>query len=256
MAYRAGSLLPDELRLILLQAVVEKFLDKNKPGKPVHSLNRDPLATWLMFILTITATIHPNRMEDTAVRVDPFAASLTAIDYIIDWQPKYDKSKALKSSEKRDSTATSAIENMQFRVALSFPGEKRKYIEAVAIALCDKLGRKNVFYDKHFEAELARLDLDLVLQRIYHDQSSLLTVFVCKEFNEKEWCGLEWRALRDLIKRQQGHKIMIFRFDDVDVPGLFSIDGYIDVNNRTAQEAAALICERLDAIETNKNSHA
>gem|GEM_PF-6267733 len=88
MAARAGSLLPGELRVTLLQAVVEKFLDKDKPGKPVHSLNSDPMAAWLMFILAGTATIHPNRMDGTALRVDPFSASLTAIDFILDSKKK------------------------------------------------------------------------------------------------------------------------------------------------------------------------
>jgi hypothetical protein len=247
MAYRAGSLLPDELQLILLRAVTEKFLVKNKTGKPIYSLNHDPLAIWLIFILTITSTIQPNRMGSTALYVDPFVASLTAIDYILDWHPKYDKSKSMG----KNNSAIVAIEDMQFSVCLSFPGEKRDFIERIAIALDDEL-RGHIFYDKWFEAELARPDLDLVLQRIYHDQSSLVAVFICRAFKEKEWCGLEWRALRDLIKRKRGEKIMIFRFDDVDIPGLLSIDGYIDLNNRLAQDVVALIRSRLQVIENDK----
>ena len=31
-------------------------------------------------------------------------------------------------------------------------------------------------------------------------QSELLVFFLCKEYQEKDWCGLEWRASRDLLK--------------------------------------------------------
>lgn len=139
MAYRAGSLLPDKLRITLLTAIMEKFLDKNRHGKPIYSLNRDPLATWIIFILATTATIYPNRMDGTALRVDPFAASLTAIDYILDWRSQYDDKSLPPKSTGRKDAAGLAIENMKFMVALSFPGEKRKFIENVALTLCGKL---------------------------------------------------------------------------------------------------------------------
>ena len=43
----------------------------------------------------------------------------------------------------------------RFRVALSFPSEHRKLVEAVAGQLVEKLGEGTVFYDKYFEYVLA-----------------------------------------------------------------------------------------------------
>lgn len=37
---------------------------------------------------------------------------------------------------------------------------------------------------------------------------------------------------------------MLVRFDGADIPGIFSIDGYIDVRQRTPEEIAEIICQR------------
>lgn len=134
----------------------------------------------------------------------------------------------------------------RFHVALSFPGEHRAFIKDVADSLAAKIGKEHVFYDKYYEAELARPDLDTYLQALYHDDSELIVPFLCKKYDEKEWCKLEWRSVRDLLKKKQAETIMPFRFDETHIPGLFSIDGYIDANGRTPAEIADLILQRLD----------
>ena len=141
---------------------------------------------------------------------------------------------------------TSTQNKKRFDVALSFPGEYRKQVSAIAEKLSKALGQERVFYDKYYEAELARPDLDTYIQAIYHDQSELIVVFLCAEYERKEWCGLEWRAVRDLLKKKQTAAIMPMRFDDTQIPGLFSLDGYIDIANRNADEVAKLILQRLD----------
>jgi GTPase SAR1 family protein len=132
----------------------------------------------------------------------------------------------------------------RFRVALSFPGERRKYVEKVAENLVEEFGEEQVFYDKNFEAELARPDLDTYLQGIYHEDSELIVVFLCAEYEKKEWCGLEWRAIRDLIKKKKAWEIMFVRFDDMEIPGTYSIDGYVSAEGREPEEVAERIIER------------
>ncbi len=133
----------------------------------------------------------------------------------------------------------------RFRIALSFPGEHRPFVKQVADHLAAGVGRERVLYDKYHEPELARLDLDTYLQDLYHKESELIAVFLCADYERKEWCGLEWRAIRDLIKRRHSSIVMPLRFDDTEIPGLFSIDGYILIEDRTADEVAKLILERL-----------
>jgi len=133
----------------------------------------------------------------------------------------------------------------RFRIALSFPGEHRPFVEQIASHLAGQVGQERVLYDKYYEAELARVDLDTYLQKLYHDESELIAVFLCAAYMEKEWCGLEWRAIRDIIKRRRASDVMPLRFDDTDVPGLFSIDGYVPIGNRSPQEIGDLILQRL-----------
>jgi len=132
----------------------------------------------------------------------------------------------------------------RFQVALSFPGEQRQFVQEVATFLISKFGEDKVFYDKNFEAELARPNLDTYLQKIYHDDSELIVVFLCAEYENKEWCGLEWRAIRDLIKKRKASDVMPIRFDNTHISGLFSIDGYVGVEDRSPEEIAKCIIER------------
>jgi hypothetical protein len=133
----------------------------------------------------------------------------------------------------------------RFRIALSFPGERRAYVAEVAGHLGDALGRERILYDAWYEAEFARPDLDTHLQGLYHDQSDLVCVFLCADYERKDWCGLEWRAVKDLIKRRQGGSVMPLRFDLTEIPGLFSTDGYIWLGDgRDPAEVAGLILQR------------
>lgn len=137
------------------------------------------------------------------------------------------------------------VEEMRFQVALSFPGEKRPYVADVAAELKKRLGRDAVFYDKDFTAQLARPNLDTLLQKIYLNNSDLVVVFLCAEYEQKEWCGLEWRAIRTIIKNKNDHAIMFMRFDRADISGSFPIDGYVDLDEYTPTEIARMIVERV-----------
>jgi hypothetical protein len=153
------------------------------------------------------------------------------------------KFKIVRSLEREPSVMT--VPQKRFRIALSFPGEHREFVKQVADHLAADIGQKQVLYDKYYEAEFAKPDLDIYLQELYHEQSELIAVFLCADYERKEWCGLEWRAIRDLIKRRLSSVVMPFRFDDTEIPGLFSTDGSIWIGDRTPKQVAALILERL-----------
>jgi hypothetical protein len=107
------------------------------------------------------------------------------------------------------------------------------------------LGDGTVFYDKDFTAQLARPNLDTLLQRIYLNNSDLVVVFLCSEYEQKEWCGLEWRAIRNIIKNKNDHAIMFMRFDRAEIEGAMSIDGYVDLDEYTPIQVARMIVERV-----------
>jgi TIR domain len=132
-----------------------------------------------------------------------------------------------------------------FKIALTFAGENRNFVERVANILKFELDIENIFYDKYFEAELARLDLDLYLQDIYHNHSQFVVVFLSKDYESKEWCGIEWRAIRDIIKRKERDKVILVKLENFDLGGIFSIDGFLDGVKNSPEQIAQLIARRI-----------
>src|ERR1039458_3984334 len=134
----------------------------------------------------------------------------------------------------------------RFQVALSFPGEYRARVEKIARMLADKLGQSNVLYDEWYRAEFARPNLNVYLPTLYSEQSLLLVFFLGAAYAEKEWCGLEWRAGLDLLKRKEEDRLMLLRIDRADIPGLYSIDGYLDIStmpdNRSEERRVGKEC--------------
>ncbi len=137
------------------------------------------------------------------------------------------------------------VEEMQFKVALSFPGEHREYVAEVAKELRRRLPPGAVFYDKDFSSQLARPNLDTLLQRIYLENSDLVVVFLSADYQKKKWCGIEWRAIRQFLMNRADTSLMFMRFDDASVEGSFETDGYIDLRHHTPQEAAEFVIERI-----------
>ena len=133
----------------------------------------------------------------------------------------------------------------RFRVALSFPGEHRSRVENIANTLAARLGREKVLYDKWYAAEFARPNLDTYLSKLYHDESDLIAIFLCQEYTEKEWCALEGRAWRDVLKHKEDERLMFLRLDQAGVPGVYSIDGYLPIRRMSDAEVAAAILQRL-----------
>jgi hypothetical protein len=236
MATRAGSLFSEEEARYIKGRVLSEIQDserKKRTGRPTGVVNDNPLAIWLNFLLyhlSMTTGKEPTHRIDP----DPFALSLIALERLLVDQAigKVDRS-------------SRNLAEIHFKVALSFPGEKRRYVSRVADALRGRLGKDAVFYDWDYQAQLARPNLDALLQKIYRDQSDLIVVFLCAQYNLKQWCGLELRAVRDIIKAKDDHRIMFVRFDEEKVEGVFSIDGYIDARHNTAQQVADFILERL-----------
>ena len=139
----------------------------------------------------------------------------------------------------------------RFSVGLSFSGEHREFIERLARALAEKLGKNHVLYDKYHEAEFARPNLDVYLPNLYRTECDLITVFLCTDYAKKRWCKLEWRFIRQLIETTEAGRIMFFNFDntaDLIELGIVEGDGYVFIGKRRPEEMALLILQRLEHV--------
>lgn len=144
----------------------------------------------------------------------------------------------------------------RFRIAFSFTGEKRGFVEEVATIVAAKFGSDQILYDKFHEAEFSRPDLGIRLPDLYHDNSDLIVVVICPDYDKKDWTGgLEWRAIHDLVKKRRDDGIMLCRFEYAEVKGLYSSAGFMDLDHKTPREAAHRVLERLALNEGKPRDH-
>lgn len=141
------------------------------------------------------------------------------------------------------------ITKHHFEVSFSFPGDVRPYVESVARHLEQHIGPNSYFYDNNYKSQLARPSLDILLQEIYRDRSKLIVVFIGNEYQKKKWCGVEFRAIKDVIFNKQHDRIMYVRMDEGIVEGVFNTDGYIDAAIHTPEQIANFIMERIELLE-------
>ena len=175
MAIRAGSLFSgDEARYFksrVVSEIQEKEKAKSTSGKPIAAVNDNPLAIWLNFLLYHLSLTNPGRDKVRRIEPDLFTLSLLALERLAEDMVvgKIDRSPI-------------ALSDLHFKVAASFPGEKRRYVSKVVDALRSSLGKDSVFYDFDYQAQLARPNVDTLLQKVYRDQSDLIVVSLCAEY--------------------------------------------------------------------------
>jgi len=135
-----------------------------------------------------------------------------------------------------------------FDVALSFPGEVRPLVEEIAQELERRLGPNAYFYDNNYVSQLAQPSLDTLLQGVYA-RAKLDVVFLSADFQRKDWCGVEFRAVREIIFARENARVMFVRTDDGAVDGTFKTDGHVDARKFEAAQIAQFICERLNVLK-------
>jgi len=129
----------------------------------------------------------------------------------------------------------------RFAVAVSFPGEHRRFVLNVVSRLAEQLGRDRVFYDEWYEAELVGLDGDLKLRRYYREQSEVVVPFFSEHY-AKDWCQIEWSAIRAMLKeRRKEDAVIPVEMDGTRVDGWEAIDFAIRRGRRSARAIADLI---------------
>ncbi|OYW74057.1 MAG: hypothetical protein B7Z37_19280 [Verrucomicrobia bacterium 12-59-8] len=133
----------------------------------------------------------------------------------------------------------------RFRIAFSFTGEKREFVAKVAALLAAQFGEDRILYDKYHEAEFARFDLGIRLPILYGEESDLIVPVLCPSYDKKRWTGWEWVHIYSLLTQDDGHRVMPSRFNHATVPGLSAASGFIELDDKTPEQFAKLILERL-----------
>lgn len=143
----------------------------------------------------------------------------------------------------------------RFRIAFSFAGEKRDFVAKVAEILAVRFGKESILYDKFHEAEFARHDLGLRLPKLYSEQSELIVPVLCPTYKAKLWTGWEWIHIFGLLTPDNGSRVMPSRFEHATAEGLSPASGFIELDDKSPEEFAALILQRLAINEGKTKDH-
>lgn len=143
----------------------------------------------------------------------------------------------------------------RFRIAFSFAGEKRQFVEQTALILAKLFGEEKILYDKFHEAEFARHDLGIYLPKLYGEQSELIVPVLCANYDQKRWTGWEWMHIYGQLTQADGHRVMPSRFDYANADGLSAAAGFIELGDKTPAEFARLILQRLAMNEAHPKDY-
>lgn len=136
-------------------------------------------------------------------------------------------------------------EPVEWDVALSFAGEDRAYVQAVANAL---KGEFTVFYDADEEVTLWGKDLGEFLSHVYMERARLVVMFVSGHYARKDWTRLERRSAFARALRERREYILPVRFDDTVLPGLLPTISYLDGRMLSPEELAVRIKRKLSSL--------
>jgi len=136
-----------------------------------------------------------------------------------------------------------AAEKYEYDVCLSFAGEQRRYVDAVAEGL---RGRSiKVFYDAYERSTLWGKDLYEHLDYIYQHAAQYCVVFASVDYARKLWTRHERRSAQARAFRENKEYILPARFDDTEIPGVPSTIGYIDLRATSPAELVDHIVQKL-----------
>lgn len=130
-----------------------------------------------------------------------------------------------------------------YDIALSFAGENREYVEAVAVLL-KSFGVK-VFYDKFEETNLWGKNLFEYLNDVYKKKTKYTVMFISKHYKDKLWTNHERRSMQERAFNESSEYILPVRFDETEIPGLHSTISYIDLREKSPSDLANIICSKI-----------
>lgn len=131
----------------------------------------------------------------------------------------------------------------EYDVCLSFAGEEREYVEAVAKTL--KRHGVTVFYDRYEQVELWGKDLYQHLDHVFRHAAAYCVAFISEAYVAKVWAKLELASAQARDLYEQNEYLLPARFDNTELPGLRPTIGYIDLRRLPPAGLAELIVEKV-----------
>ncbi len=130
-----------------------------------------------------------------------------------------------------------------YDVALSYAGEERQYVRAVAAAL--KSEAVTYFFDEERRVDLWGRNLVDELDSTYRRQARYVVMFISAAYASKVWTNVERQSAQARAIETDEPYVLPVRFDDTELPGQPPSIHYIDARTTTAEELAQAIVAKV-----------
>lgn len=137
------------------------------------------------------------------------------------------------------------VQTYEYDIVLSFAGEEREYVEAVA-KLLQSFNIK-VFYDLFEQANLWGKDLYTHLDDIYRNKARFCVMFISENYKRKIWTNHERKSAQAHAFQENREYILPARFDNTEIPGIHPTVGYIDLQKVSPNQFAKLVIDKLNS---------
>jgi tetratricopeptide (TPR) repeat protein len=134
-----------------------------------------------------------------------------------------------------------------YDIVISFAGEDRSYASQLARKLMER--GITVFYDDFERAALWGKDLYEYLSDVYQNRGRYCVVLVSKEYREKRWTRVEWRAVQARCFLEDKEYCLPLRIDDTELPGLLPTTGYMSLKRNGIDGIVETIVEKLRSVD-------
>ena len=131
-----------------------------------------------------------------------------------------------------------------YDVAVSFAGDVRSTVEEF-IAELKQLGL-SVFYDFDQQAQLWGTDVRVKLADVYANDALFMIVFLSESYPERDWTDFELSIGKEAAEKRTTDYLLPLKLDDVNVVGVKSTIGYVDLREVGIKRAAELLAEKVE----------
>jgi hypothetical protein len=131
-----------------------------------------------------------------------------------------------------------------YDVSVSFAGEDRGLVEKFVGFLKDR--GISVFYDFDRQAQLWGKDIRQTLADVYAEDAKYMVVFLSENYPATDWANFELSVGREASDKRTEEYLLPIRIDDVNVVGVKSTTGYIDIRDTGIEDAADLLAEKIE----------
>ena len=135
------------------------------------------------------------------------------------------------------------MQEYEYDVALSFAGEDRQHVEALARLLKD--GGYSVFYDDDQRSQLWGENLFDYFYAVYKEKARYCVIFASEHYVRKLWTNHERQSAQARAFEERTAYILPVKLDDTEIPGILPTVAYLDLRSMSINEIYQALVEKL-----------